>query len=225
MKIFEQQLWHFILLALLLIGVFYIVQTDEGFVKGELAGLSTRTWMMLAILSAVLHQIYVLISWRAELYYQSISKAFGSKGYTLFKVFFAFLILSRPISIILLAFSNAYSLTVNPLSIYILAGILLIPTVYLFYSLRKYFGIDRAFGIDHFFPEKYRDVPMVKRGIFKYTSNAMYVFGFFILWIPGILLQSKAALLVALFQHLYIWVHYYCTELPDIKHIYTNKKG
>jgi len=50
----------------------------------------------------------------------------------------------------------------------------------------------------------------------------MYIFGFFILWIPGLLLLSKAALLVALFNHIYIWVHYYFTELPDIKVIYGN---
>jgi hypothetical protein len=35
-----------------------------------------------------------------------------------------------------------------------------------------------------------------------------------------LLLLSQAALLAALFNHLYIWVHYYSTELPDIRHIY-----
>ncbi len=61
---------------------------------------------------------------------------------------------------------------------------------------------------------------MVREGIFKYSDNAMYVFGFMALWVPGIILQSKAALLLALFNHLYIWVHFYCTELPDMKIIY-----
>lgn len=75
------------------------------------------------------------------------------------------------------------------------------------YSVRKYFGFDRAFGIDHFDPATYKDVPMVRKGIFQYSSNAMYVYGFFLLWVPGILAQSKAALLVAAFNHLYIWVH------------------
>jgi len=79
-------------------------------------------------------------------------------------------------------------------------------------------------GIDHFYPEKYKNETFVKKGIFRYTDNGMYIFGFFILWIPGILLQSKAALLAALFNHIYIWVHYYFTELPDIKEIYSNTK-
>ena len=59
-----------------------------------------------------------------------------------------------------------------------------------------------------------------KKGIFKYTSNGMYKYVFLLLWIPGILFQSKAALLAALFQHIYIWIHYYFTELPDMKFIY-----
>jgi len=34
------------------------------------------------------------------------------------------------------------------------------------------------------------------------------------------LLRSEAALVAALFNHLYIWVHFYFTELPDMKFIY-----
>jgi hypothetical protein len=48
----------------------------------------------------------------------------------------------------------------------------------------------------------------------------MYTFGFLILWSLALLSLSKAALIVAAFNHLYIWVHFYFTELPDIRHIY-----
>ena len=58
------------------------------------------------------------------------------------------------------------------------------------------------------------------KGIFKFTNNGMYYFGFLVLYIPALLLFSKAALLAALFNHLYIWAHYFCTEKPDIKVIY-----
>ena len=63
-------------------------------------------------------------------------------------------------------------------------------------------------------------MPFVKEGIFRFTSNAMYTYGFLILWIPGLVLYSKAALIAAGFNHIYIWVHYYTTELPDIQYIY-----
>lgn len=192
--------------------------------KGELWGISTLTWFITALLSPIVHQFYVLLCWRYELYNSTISKFFGKKGFILYKLGFAILILSRPITIILLAISNAYTLSINTLLSYMLSGILLIPAIYLFYSIKKYFGFDRAFGIDHFYPEKFKNEPMVKQGIFKYTLNGMYVFGFLILWIPGILLQSKAAVLLALFNHIYIWVHYYFTELPDMKMIYKKDK-
>jgi len=149
-----------------------------------------------------------------------MSKKFGDKGFKIYKKGFAVLILSRPVLITLLAIANANTVYINPVFSYVLSFILFIPVVYLMYSVRKYFGFDRAFGIDHFHPEKYKNAPMIKAGIFKYTDNAMYIVGFFLLWIPGILFQSKAALLVVLFNHLYIWVHYYFTELPDIKVIY-----
>jgi hypothetical protein len=92
--------------------------------------------------------------------------------------------------------------------------------LYLFYSVKKYFSFDRAFGIDHFV--KGYNEPFVKKGIFRYTDNGMYIFGFLVLYIPALLLFSKAALLVAVFNHIYIWAHYFFTEKPDMKIIYKN---
>jgi hypothetical protein len=34
-------------------------------------------------------------------------------------------------------------------------------------------------------------------------------------WAIALLTRSQAALAAALFQHAYIWVHWYCTEQPD----------
>jgi len=192
MKLLKYQHWHFLTLSVLLMGMYFYVDGDASLLKGELWGIRTSTWFLLALLSPIIHQIYVLICWRLELFYNSISKSFGANGFKLYKTVLA----------------------------YTIAGIIFIPAAYLFYSVKKYFGIDRAFGIDHFQLEIFKNEPFIRQGIFKYTANGMYIFGFFILWIPGLLLLSKAALLVALFNHIYIWVHYYFTELPDIKIIY-----
>lgn len=220
MKLFKHQLWHFLLLLVLLVGIYFYVERDASLLSGEFLGVKTCTWFLLAILAPIVHQIYVLVCWRLELYYNSISKVFGTKGFKLYKIGFAILILSRLLTIILLALSSADTLNIDPVFAYVLAGIFLVPSAYLFYSVKTYFGMDRAFGIDHFHPEEMKKEPFVKKGIFKYTSNGMYIYGFLILWIPGLLLLSKVALLAALFNHLYIWVHYYFTELPDIKVIY-----
>jgi len=219
-NLFKYQLWHLVLLVILLFGIYSICENDPSFIAGELYEIDTQVWFLLAILSPIIHQIYVLLAWRLELYYNQISKWFGDNGFKLFAVGFALLFVSRLITILLLAVSNTGTFYIRPLYSLVLAGLFLIPSIYLFYSVRKYFGINRAFGIDHFNPKQYKNEPFIKKGIFRVTSNAMYVFGFFVLYIPGIILQSKAALAVALFNHVYIWVHYYFTERPDMKTIY-----
>ena len=220
MKIFKHQQWHILILGGLLFTLCSYLETDTTVLNGDLWGISTLTWATFAILAPIIHQCYVLVCWRSELHYQGLSRLFGKNGFKFYKTGFSILAFSRPVLIVLLAISSSMTLSVNPTLSSVLSGLLLIPAVYLFYSVKKYFGFDRAFGIDHFYPEEYRLKPFVDQGIFKYTRNGMYTFGFFLMWVPGFLLQSKAALLLALFSHLYIWVHYYFTELPDIKMIY-----
>ena len=220
MKIFKHQQWHILILGGLLFILCSYLETDTTVLNGDLWGISTLTWATFAILAPIIHQCYVLVCWRSELHYQGLSRLFGKNGFKFYKTGFSILAFSRPVLIVLLAISSSMTLSVNPTLSSVLSGLLLIPAVYLFYSVKKYFGFDRAFGIDHFYPEEYRLKPFVDQGIFKYTRNGMYTFGFFLMLVPGFLLQSKAALLLALFSHLYIWVHYYFTELPDIKMIY-----
>ena len=220
MKIFKHQQWHILILGGLLFTLCSYLETDTTVLNGDLWGISTLTWATFAILAPIIHQCYVLVCWRSELHYQGLSRLFGKNGFKFYKTGFSILAFSRPVLIVLLAISSSMTLSINPTLSSVLSGLLLIPAVYLFYSVKKYFGFDRAFGIDHFYPEEYRLKPFVDQGIFKYTRNGMYTFGFFLMWVPGFLLQSRAALLLALFSHLYIWVHYYFTELPDIKIIY-----
>lgn len=220
MKILNHQHWHFLSLFLLLLGVGYFVQNDPALLKGQLWGISSFHWLLFSILVPIIHQLYVLIGWRSELHFQFISKHFGKNGFHYFKNIFIILILLRPISIILLAISNEGSLSFNSILSTSISIILAIPSLYLFYSVGRYFGSNRAVGRDHFEPDLYRGKPMVARGIFKYSKNSMYLFGFLLLWIPGIFLQSKAAIVSASFSHLYIWVHYFFTERPDMELIY-----
>jgi len=95
--------------------------------------------------------------------------------------------------------------------------------VYTFYSVIRYFGFEKAAGLDHFDPAV-RKAPFIKKGAFKYSENAMYSFAFLIIYLPGLIALSKAALLAAFFSHLYIWVHYYTTELPDIRRMYKGEE-
>jgi hypothetical protein len=214
---FEKQGWHFFFLVLLLVGVAILARGDV--LTGQLLGFSTRAWLWIEIAVPVIHQILVWLFWRLELYHGLITYWFGDKGFSIYKIIFTIFFAGRPVTLILLGLSNYKSLTINPWIAYGIAAILFVPFAYTMYSVAHYFGIDRAYGIDHFDPS-YREEPFVKQGMFKYSDNAMYKFGFLILWSIALVFFSKAALLAATFNHLYIWVHFYFTELPDMRHIY-----
>ena len=215
---FEKQGQHYFLLIVLLLGVYFLATGNV--LSGQLWGISTRTWLWIAIATPVLHQVVVVFLWRAELYHHKMTEWFGDKAFPIYKVIFTILFIGRPITLILLGISNANTLNLNPTISYLIAIILFIPFAYTMYSVINYFGMDRAYGADHFDPSIYKDKPFVKQGMFKYTNNAMYKFGFLGLWVIGFAFLSKAVLLAAAFNHLYIWVHFYFTELPDIRHIY-----
>jgi hypothetical protein len=219
MTMFEKQTQHYLLLIVLLFGVYFLATGDV--LSGQLWGIGTQIWFWIAIATPVLHQIVVALLWRAELYHHKMTDWFGENAFPVFKVIFAVLFIGRPFALILLGISNANTLDLNPALAYALAIILFVPFAYTMYSVFHYFGIDRAYGIDHF-NASYRNKSFVKQGMFKYTDNAMYKFGFLILWVIALAFLSRAALLVAAFSHVYIWVHYYFIELPDIRHIYGN---
>ena len=217
MNLFEKQIYHYIALIFLVLGVYALA--DDIALSGQLLGVSTITWLWLSITVPILHQVYVWFAWRSQLKYSLFSRIFGKNGFIVYTIGFTVLFASRLIFIILLSLSSKNSITLSPGFSYALSIIFTLLSGYLFYSVRNYFGFKRAYGIDHF-DESYRHLPFVREGIFKYTSNGMYTFGFLILWVPGLIFFSKAALLAACFNHLYIWVHYYTTELPDIRFIY-----
>lgn len=221
MRMLEKQGYHLLSLIILLSGVYFTARGD--ILEGAYWGLTTRTWLLLSVLIPVLHQVYVVIIWRAELHYQIWSSWFGSRAFFLYGLGFMILFLARPVFIFGLAIANRGTVPLPGWLGILLAILCLPPVFYLGYSVLKYFGIERALGMDHFQPQKYRAIPFVKMGIFRWSSSPMYLYGFLLMWVPGLLFLSKAALFSALFSHLYIWVHYYFTEYPDMKFIYQFK--
>jgi hypothetical protein len=216
--VFERQIWHYLFLAALLVGI-YVASRADRFFYGQLFGVGSSDWFTLAIFSAILHQVYVWFCWRTQLHYSLLTRVFGERGFTYHSIGFFVLGFIRTFLVYALAVSNRGSFHANQMLLNLTAVIITVPLVYLLYSVKKYFTVTRALGIDHF-DESYRNKPFVREGIFRFTSNSMYTFGFLILWIPGLVFSSEAALTAALFNHLYIWVHYYTLEKPDIKRIY-----
>jgi hypothetical protein len=214
---FEKQGQHYLSLAILLAGVYFLA---TGYaLSGQLWGIRTQTWLWISVAVPIAHQVCVWLFWRLELHHGLIKQWFGDSTFTIYRIGFTILFAARPVAQILLGISNQNTLSLNPYIAYTLAVVFFLLFIYTMYSVAKYFGMDRAYGIDHFDPS-YRTKPFVKQGMFKYTNNAMYKFGFLIFWAIALAFLSKAALISAAFSHLYIWVHFYFTELPDIKHIY-----
>ena len=216
--IFEKQWLHASLLFALVIGLVLLSGIDS-LRTGQRWGVSTPAWLWLAVAVAVAHQVFVWFCWRTQLHASLLTRALGHRGFVVYAVLFAVLGTARVVVVFILAISNRDTLPMNLVGLRVLAVIALIPAIYLFYSVKRYFGFTRAFGVDHF-DERYRSLPFVRRGIFRFTRNGMYVFGFLILWVPALWYASAAALCAAAFNHTYIWVHYYSTELPDIRRIY-----
>ena len=214
---FFGQFQHILFLACLVPGAVFLALPALD--NSTWLGITDSTWFYSLLIIVIIHQFLGWFVFRSQLCFSLFSRIFGR--YDLFVwgcLFFPFLLL-RPLLTLALGLADAGSIT-EFRSLQIIVGlILLLPAFYTLWSLHKYFGMVRALGADHF-REQYRQMPIVREGAFKYSSNAMYAFVFLIFWAIALLTGSLAALAAALFQHAYIWVHLYCTEEPDMRIIY-----
>ena len=212
---FKHQIWH---LGGTLI-LFYIGTKFAGLQNNTntFINLSALDWFMIAMTIPLIHQAYVWVCWRSELCWKSISSTIGFKGYVI--IFFV-LIISR-LSAIVLCFLDYGSLYTPGWFAWSLAVVIFIPGIYTMYSVKKYFGFLRAAGADHFDP-KYRDLPFERRGIFKWSPNAMYTFAIGIPFGFAVATGSQSMFIVAIYTYISIWLHYFCTEKEDFKVIYGN---
>lgn len=215
---FKGQTLHAALLVLLLVGVWFFIDLDQ-LGRRHLFGLRGNSWLAIAVAIPILHQVFVWLVWRTELCTGAITRHLGHPGFLIYFVLFQLFFWSRFLFLIFLVVCDRSSLDLPIWVRGIVILILGVPTIYAAYSVARYFGVVRASGADHF-DEDYRSLPMVKEGIFRYTSNAMYTFAFLAFWIIAIAGASWAGLVVAAFSHAYIWVHYFCTERPDMQAIY-----
>ena len=210
---FKGQIWHLGgTIVLFYIGA---QSVDLESNSNTFIGISALNWFIIAMSIPLIHQTYVWICWRSELCWKSISSSIGFKGYLI--VFFI-LIISR-FSAVVLCFVDYGSLYTPGWFAWVLSIIVFIPGAYTMYSVKKYFGFMRAAGADHFDP-KYRDMAFEKRGIFKWSSNAMYVFGLAVPFAFATAAGSQSMFIVAVYSYISIWLHYFFTEKEDFKIVY-----
>lgn len=218
--LFEGQLQHGAMAILLSAGAVSLLTTAAS--PAPMLGLSTVGWAQLSITLALIHQIIVAIVFRLQLHRNFMTQAFRDRDMLVWRLVFMPLLLARPITVLMTGLADDTGLT-GVRSVEVLLGILLTGlAIWALHSVLVYFTLPRALGGDHFRDEIAR-LPLVTRGVFRYTSNGMYGVAFLGLWGIAFLCGSWNALILALFQHAYIWVHMYCTETPDMRWIYGNR--
>ena len=212
---FKNQIWHIGGLLFL----FYLSSQMFDFENNLniFLGINVKNWFLFSMMTPLLHQTYVWLCWRSELCWQTISKTIGFKIYV---VFFFILGILR-LSSIGLCFADYGSWFIPGWIAWSVSMLIFIPFIYTIYSIKKYFGFLRAAGIDHF-DISYKNIPFEKRGIFKWSSNAMYTFAIPVFFGFAISSGSKAMFIFAVYTFIGVWLHYFCTEKEDFKVIYGN---
>ena len=215
--VFEGQLLHIGLIILMAFGAHSLLMpsfSDPTFLFWD-----SKDWAMFSIELAILHQVIVAIVFRGQLYFNMMTRLFGDNDMHVWRMIFLPLLLARPVTLVIVGWLDPNPIT-GWQSMEILVGLgLVVASGLALYSVIRFFTIERALGSDHF-RNDVLSMPLEDRGIFKYTSNGMYGVAFLGLWGIALMTTSWNALIVALFQHCYIWVHMYLTEGPDMRRLY-----
>jgi len=214
------QVLHFLIYSALF-AVYWFFK--DKFTGQSFGPLSASGWFIFSWIAALLFHAWIVFFWRMEYHYEKISTWFGERGFTVYRAGFVILSLSSLLPLIPISYFTRGTADIHDTLKLILITVTTPLIFWAAFSVIQFFGINRAFGGDHFL-QKYRDMPLEKRGTFKYIPNSMYVIILLLLYHPGLFYESFAGLLAALLHHTFVWAHYFCTERPDIKIIYGDRK-
>ncbi len=214
--ILEGQPQHLGIALLMALGAFGLLRDSGG---ATLLGLSAVGWARLSIWLALLHQVVVAFGFRLQLHRALLSRLFGTRDLAVWAAIFMPLLVLRPITLILTGWADSVPITPWHWAEIALGLALLVPALWALHGTVVHFTLRRALGGDHF-RDEIAAMPLVDKGVFRHTANGMYGVAFLGLWAIALLFGSWNALIVALFQHGYIWVHMYCTEKPDMAWIH-----
>ncbi|WP_299349607.1 methyltransferase [uncultured Shimia sp.] len=213
----EGQPQHLAFAVLLTAGALYfLIPPVEG---SGLLWLDARQWAVLSIALAIAHQVIVAFVFRTQLHLNLVSRLLGDDDIRRWTLLFIPFLVLRPITVIMTGWADTVPIGLPPAVQWIVGAFLVALAIVTMHSVLKHFTIRRAVGGDHF-RDEIAAMPMVREGMFKFTDNAMYGIVFGGLWGIALMFNSWNALVLALFQHAYIWVHMYCTEKPDMEWIY-----
>lgn len=219
-QLIEGQPQHLAIALLMALGATSLMHSSSD--APRLLGLTSKGWALTSITLAILHQIIVAAVFRLQLHRNMMTRLLGDRDMKIWTMIFMPLLIARPITVLMTGWADTVPITGFRTPEMIIGVALLAIAIWAMHSVIVHFTIPRALGGDHF-RDSFAEMPLVNKGAFKYTSNAMYGVVFLGLWGIALLFGSWNALVLALFQQGYIWVHMYCTEAPDMARIYPPK--
>lgn len=214
----EGQAQHLAMAILMTAGAMALMAPSHSL----LLGLSAPGWAGLSIALALMHQALVALVFRLQLHRNLLNRMLGARDLAVWTMVFMPFLGTRPLGVILTGWADTQTIGLPRTLEWALGGALVLLALWTLHSVITHFTIRRAVGGDHF-RDEIAALPLVREGMFQYSRNAMYGMVFQGLWGIALLFDSWNALVLALFQHGYIWVHMYCTESPDMGWIYGNR--
>ena len=209
----EGQPQHLGIAAFMAVGALALLQGD-----GAAAGIAA-----VSIALAIVHQVLVALVFRLQLHRNLMTDLFGERDLRIWMAVFMPLLVLRPLTVLTAGLLDDVAIP-GPWFLWLLLGLAcLAVSVWTLHSVIVHFTIRRAVGGDHF-RDHFTQMPLVAEGPFRITPNAMYGLAFLGLWGIALVCDSWSALVVAAFQHGYIWVHMAFTEKPDMEWIYGDRQ-
>ena len=220
-KILQYQGRH--LLAYVFLGAL-LFYCRSFYPQGEvrIGSLSTWQWVWFSWILAGNFQFWVALFWRLELYGGRINACMGGAGFQIYRSGYVVFGLLRFLALVPIALTSRQSAAVPSWVSLPFLSVTIPMSLWGLYCAAAYFGITRASGADHFDPA-YRRKDLEKRGIYRYIPNVMYTVVVLAVYHPGLVWQSAPALIAAAAHHAFVWVHYFCTEKPDMQVIYGSR--
>ncbi len=180
---------------------------------------------MLVITTPVIHQIYIWLCWRGELYFKALFGIFGDHAYQVFSIIFLLLVGIRFFSVFALCLADYQSLSIPFATRLIAEFILHLPAIYAILFFITLFRAREDSRRGSFCAGGESKQAVCAAGMYKYSGNVMYVYAGLIFWAAAILSGSKAGLIASAYMYATVWTHYFCTEKPDIKFIYSKTRS
>lgn len=219
-RLLKYQDWHLVLLAFLVSLVLTATNRMPHLFAGETLGLSTKTWLWTGVAAAILHQVYITVVWRIQQETGWLTSNLPRLGYAAYLADYTILLAARLAAAVLTSIANRGCMDLPGITG--LAAPVLIVIVLLAYMLpgpaSGYF--NELAGTQHFTANMRNTFPpgqdrKTGRDRKKYYDAGPYILLPLVFYIPGLFYASPAGLILALFNHLYTLIHYFCTVHPD----------